>query len=59
MDPACVAACVPGALTIVDLEQPLPEAAQESLAEFPTIRFTQPSLRFIPSKPTKCFWRSL
>lgn len=58
LDPACVAACVVGALTIIDLTKTLADEVQETLQSFPIIRFTKPSLRFILPKSPQCFWRN-
>lgn len=59
LQPACVSACITGALAIVDMNGPLPEGAVKNLPEIPIVHFTKPSVRFIPPTPPLCFWRSI
>lgn len=55
--PACVDACVVGALQTVDLSEQMELSEQMTLACLPIIKFTRPSLRVILPKEPRCFWR--
>lgn len=55
-EPACVAACIPNALQIIDITAPLPDNYLETIPYIPSVRLTKPSARFILPKTTKCFW---
>ena len=57
LEPACAAACIVGALQVVDILQPLPGCTQEMLPDFSITRFTKPSTRVILPKKPQCFWR--
>jgi Fe-S-cluster-containing dehydrogenase component len=56
LEPACAAACIPGALKVIDLLQPLGPQVVESTRHFAFSRLTQPSVRFILPLPTRCYW---
>lgn len=57
LEPACVAACIVGALAVVDLAELPASGARETLPPFPIAQFTKPSVRFILPKAPQCFWR--
>lgn len=58
LQPACVEACIPEALNIIDLSLPQPEKYHETIPGFTMILLTRPSVRFILPRPPVCFWRS-
>lgn len=55
--PECVEACITGALRIVDVNRPLPAGVLKTTSQYPIVQFTNPSIRFVPSKMPQCFWR--
>lgn len=59
LQPACVSACIPEALQVINLSQPLPSHFMETLPYFPYLQLTEPSVRFILPRLTKCFWRNI
>lgn len=56
LKPACVSACAPAALKIIDLNEPLPEDSRKTIPNFALIPLTNPSVRFLLPKETTCFW---
>ena len=58
LKPCCVAACIPGALQVIELTQHQGDAAVANLPEVSIMRFTKPSVRFIPPRQPVCFWRA-
>lgn len=56
-EPACVAACIPDALRLVDLTQPFGPQVVEGVQPFAFSKLTKPSVRFILPQPVRCFWR--
>lgn len=56
MKPACVSACVTEALQVIDLSEPLPEDSRKTIPSYAFIPLTNPSVRFLLPKQTKCFW---
>lgn len=59
LKPACVEACIPEALQLIDLEGPLPENSQEALPGYFSVRLTRPSVRFILPGSNIRFWRQV
>ncbi len=57
LEPACVAACIVGALAVIDLTAALAAGVQATLPDFPIVQFTKPSLRFVLPQVPQCFWR--
>ena len=58
LPPACVEACSTGALTIADLEQFCDQNAVPTIAGFPDIRITKPSVAFYPVQSKKRYFLS-
>lgn len=58
LKPACVAACIPEALQMLDLSKPSTADYAEALPGFRMVRITNPSVRFILPQATKCYWRN-
>lgn len=56
LKPACIEACIPQALTLIDLSKPLPETYQKELPGFLNIKLTRPAVRFILPKNRKAYW---
>jgi Fe-S-cluster-containing dehydrogenase component len=56
--PACVAACIPEALKIIDIADSSATDCLEILPSFKMARITNPSVRFILSRTPESFWRS-
>lgn len=54
--PACVSACVVGALQMVDIFQS-PPGASKTITHYSLAQFTQPSIRFILPTAPRCSWR--
>lgn len=55
--PACVEACLLGALQVIDIRKGLPEGALERVSGFVNIKVTKPSVRFMPAKPVSAHLR--
>ncbi|EHQ88540.1 4Fe-4S dicluster domain-containing protein [Desulfosporosinus youngiae] len=53
--PACVSACHTGALSMISLDEP-PGDTIPTIAGFPDIRLTKPSIRFQPVKKKSRYW---
>ena len=51
--PACIEACPTEAILMIDLTEKLPEGTVPTIAGFPEILLTKPSIRFVPNKPKK------
>lgn len=57
LPPACVNACLVGALRLVDMRTVPPDLRQ--MAEsYAMTTFTHPSICILPAQPTTCFWRT-
>ncbi|NLI91030.1 MAG: 4Fe-4S dicluster domain-containing protein [Peptococcaceae bacterium] len=56
LKPACVSACIPEALQIINFNEPLPANCKKTIPSFAFIPLTNPSVRFLLPKETICFW---
>lgn len=56
--PECVAACVTGALQVIDVNRELPTYVVKTTSPYPIVQFTNPSIRFVLPKSPECFWRT-
>lgn len=56
MKPACISACIPEALQLIDLSDPVINKYQRVLPSFKMVYITNPAVRFILPQIPKCFW---
>ena len=54
--PACVGACIPEALKLIDLNELVSKDYKKTIPSYSMILFTNPSVRFIHPEETRCSW---
>lgn len=57
LEPFCVSACISKALKVINLSGPLSSKYHETIPDFPSVKLTKPSLRFVLPKKPRCSWR--
>ena len=56
LPPACVGACVPEALRLIEFDEPCLDYYKKTLPSYPFVLLTNPSVRFLLPKETRCSW---